>query len=291
MQHGTLEQRQQTRNPGRSCCRSRTPPRGLRAILAPSRASTSQSPRQERASKRAAQGQPTQHHTATGIRGHRASPAGSGAMARPTNTGAVGIQLEQPPGTAQPHREPARSPRGSPQPLTPPVAPVHGPGPAASQAAATQAHPEPRLHNGTPDRPAAGPAYTPPDIAPHTGTHRYHNGHHHRPALRHRAPPHPRPHRGPNLPGSGNVRRGGPTGHDARRTGAPAAPRPTNQADGAAGRAAISRSPSPRPGPRPGPGTRRRPGGRPTARGPGKPTQAAAHGGRPRARGNATDER
>ena len=120
----------------------------------------------ERASKRAAQRQATQHHTATGIQGHRASPAGSGAIPNPTNTRAVGTQPEQPPGTANPHREPAPSPTGSPQPLAPPVAPAHGPRPAASQAAATQAHLEPRPHHGTPDRPAAGPAYATLDGPP-----------------------------------------------------------------------------------------------------------------------------
>ena len=140
---------------------------------APSRAGTPQSPRQERASKRAAQRQPTQHHTATGSRGHRASPARSGALPSPTDTGAVGTQPGQPPGTAHPHRDPAPSPTGSPQPLTPPVAPAHGPRPAASQAAATQAQPEPRPRRGTPDRPAVDPAYTPTDNPPtrtHTAT-------------------------------------------------------------------------------------------------------------------------
>ena len=140
---------------------------------APSGAGMPQSPRQERASKRAAQRRPTQHHTATGNRGHRASPAGSGAIHSPTNTGALGTQPGQPPGTAHPHREPAPSPTGSPQPLTPPVAPALGPRPAASQAAATQAHPEPHPHHGTPDRPAADPAYTLPDGPPtqaHTAT-------------------------------------------------------------------------------------------------------------------------
>ena len=140
---------------------------------APSRAGTPQSPRQERASKRAAQRQSTQHHTTTGDRGHRASPAGSGTTPSPTNTGAVGTQPEQPSGTAHSHREPAQSPTGSPQPLSPPVTPAHGPRLAASQAAATQAHPEPRPHHGTPDRPAADPAQTPPDGPPtqaHTAT-------------------------------------------------------------------------------------------------------------------------
>ena len=140
---------------------------------APSRAGTPQSPQQERASKRAAQRQPTQHHATTGSRGHLASPARSGALPCPTNTGAVGTQPGQPPGTAHPHRVPAPSPTGSPQPLTPPVAPAHGPRPAASQAATTQAHPEPRPHHGAPDRPAADPTYTPTDNLPtrtHTAT-------------------------------------------------------------------------------------------------------------------------
>ena len=141
--------------------------------LAPSRAGTPQSPRQERASKRAAQRQPTQHHAATGSRGHLASPARSRALPGPTNTGAVGTQPGQPPGTAHPHRVPAPSPTGSRQPLTPPVAPSHGPRLAASQAATTQAHPEPRPQHGAPDRPAADPTYTPTDNLPtrtHTAT-------------------------------------------------------------------------------------------------------------------------
>ena len=82
----------------------------------------SQSPRQERASKRAAQRQPPQHHTATGIQGHQASPAGSRAVPSPTNTGAVDTRPKQPPGTAHPHRERTSSPTGSPQPQTPPSA-------------------------------------------------------------------------------------------------------------------------------------------------------------------------
>ena len=51
--------------------------------LAPSRAGTPQSPRQERASKRAPKRHPPQHHVATGIQGHRASPAGSRAGPAP----------------------------------------------------------------------------------------------------------------------------------------------------------------------------------------------------------------
>ena len=133
---------------------------------APSRAGPSQSLRQEHASKRAAQRQLPQHHTATGIQGHQASPAESGAEPSPTNTGAVGTQPEQPPGTAHPHREPTPSPTGSSQPQTPPGASAHGHWPAASQAAATQAQLEPRPHHGTPDRPTAGPAYTRPEDPP-----------------------------------------------------------------------------------------------------------------------------
>ena len=257
---------------------------------APSRAGTPQSPQQEHASKRAAQRQPTQHHTATGIWGHRASPAGSGAVPSPTNTGAVGTQPEQPPGTKHPHREPALSPTGSLQPLTPPVAPAHGPRPAASQAAATETHPEPRPHHGTPDRPAAGPAYAPPDGPPwqaHTATPTETRAarppdtvHPHTPGPTEGLIP-----RAPAMSGAEDLRA---TTHDG-----PAPQRhhaPPNRADGAAGRAVISRSPSPRPGPQPGPGTHRRPGGRQKARGREKPTRAA-RGGRPRPRGNATDER
>ena len=132
----------------------------------PSWAGTPQSPRPERASKLAAQRQPTKHHTTTGDRGHRASPAGRGTTPSPTNTGALGTEAEQPPGTAHPHTEPAQSPTGSPTPLTPPVTPAHGPRPAASQAAATQARPEPRPHRGTPDQPAADPVHMPPDGPP-----------------------------------------------------------------------------------------------------------------------------
>ena len=102
-----------------------------------SRAGTPQSPRQKRAFKRAAQRHPPQHHAATGIQGHRASPAWSGAVPSPTNTGAVGTRPEQPPGTAHPHMDP------TPQPQSPPGASTHGHQPAASQAAATQAYPEP----------------------------------------------------------------------------------------------------------------------------------------------------
>ena len=131
-----------------------------------SRAGTPQSPRQERASKRAAQRNPPQHHPATGIQGHRASHAGSGAVPSPTNTGAAGTRPEQPPGTANPHREPTSSPTGSPQPQTPPGASARGHQPAAGQAAATQAQPEPRPRHGAPDRPAAGPAYAPPEDPP-----------------------------------------------------------------------------------------------------------------------------
>ena len=203
----------------------------------------------------------------------------------------MGTQPEQPPGTAQPHREPAPSLTGGSQPLAPPVASAHGPRPAASQAAATQANSEPGPHHCTPDRPAAGPAYAPPDGPP---------------TQAHSATPtdtvavlppdtvHPHtpgPTEGliPQAPATSGAEDLPATMHDKL---APwQAPHPTNRADGADGRAVITRSPSPRLGAWPGPGTHRRPGGRPTACGPGKPTRAAARGGRPRPWGNATDER
>ena len=127
---------------------------------APSRAGTPQSPRQERASKRAPQRHPPQHHVATGIQGHRTSPAGSGAVPSPTNTGAAGTRPEQLPGTAHPHMDP------TPQPQTPAGASTHGHQPAASRSAATQAHAEPDQRHGTPDRPTAGPANAPPQDPP-----------------------------------------------------------------------------------------------------------------------------
>ena len=103
---------------------------------APSRARTAQSPRQERASKRAAQQQPTQHHTTTGSRGHRASPAGSGALPSPTNTGAVGTR----PATVDTRTgNRPRAPQGACNPQHHPsrLRTVHGQQPA--KAAATQA--------------------------------------------------------------------------------------------------------------------------------------------------------
>ena len=181
---------------------------------APSGAGTPQSPRQERASKRAAQRQPTQRHAATGSRGDLASPARSGALPGPTNTGAVGTQPGQPPGTAHPHRVPAPSPTRSPQPLTPPVPPAHGPRPAASQAATTQAHPKPRPHHGAPDQPAADPTYAPTDKS-HTSHTQGRNG-----AADPGPPP---PTRGPDddrhASGSG-------VGHEPQRP-RPGRPRPT----------------------------------------------------------------
>ena len=203
----------------------------------------------------------------------------------------MGTQPGQPPGTAHPHRVPAPSPTGSPQPLTPPVAPAHGPRPAASQAATTQAHSEPRPHHGAPDRPAADPTYTPTDNLPtrtHTAT----------PTNATIARPsdagHPHTHcptGGLTPSGFGNVRHGGPAGHNAWRVGAPAAPCPTNQTTGTTGRTVISRPPGPRPRPRPGSATHRRPGGRPAACGPGEPTRAATRGGRPRLGGTAAGGR
>ena len=133
---------------------------------APLRAGTPQSPRQERASKQAAQRNRPHHHPATGIQGHQASRAGSGAVPSPTNTGAVGTLPEQPPSTANPHRKPTLSHTARPGPQTPPGASAHGHQPAAGQAAATQAHPEPRPRHGTPDRPTAGPAYAPQEDPP-----------------------------------------------------------------------------------------------------------------------------
>ena len=258
---------------------------------APSRAGTPQSPRQERASKRAAERNPPQHPPATGIQGHRASPAGSGAVPNPTNTGAVGTRPEQSPGTAHPHREPTPSPTGSQQPQTPPGASAHGHQPAAGQAAATQAQPEPRPRHGAPDRAAAGPAYAPPEDPPTqthaatpTDTATTRPSDTVRPRTRD-------PTESLDPQGSGNGQQGGPAGQDTRRTGAPATPRPTNRADGTARRTVISRSPGPRPGPWPGPGAHHRRGGRPAARRPGKPTRVAARVGRPRPRGSATGER
>ena len=81
-------------------------------------------------------------------------------MTSPTNTGMVGTRPEQPPGTAHPHMDPTL------QPQKPFGASTHGHQPAASRAAATQAHPEPRPRHGTPDRPTAGPANAPPEDPP-----------------------------------------------------------------------------------------------------------------------------
>ena len=55
--------------------------------------------------------------------------------------------------------DPAPSPTVSPapQPQTRPGASTHGRQPAASRAAAIQAHPEPRQRHGTPDRPTEAP--------------------------------------------------------------------------------------------------------------------------------------
>ena len=212
-------------------------------------------------------------------------------MPGPTNTGAMGTQPEQPPGTANPHRELAPSPTGSPQPLTPPVAPAHGPRPAASRAAAAQAHPEPRPHHGTPDRPAADPAYTPPDSPPtqaHTAARTDTTAA--RPS--NTVQPHtPGPTEGltPQAPATSRTEDlramthdgTAPQRHHAPSTGPPERP------------AEPSSPGCQAPGTDPGPDPARiaAPGGDPTARGPGEPTRAAARGGRPRPRGTATDER
>ena len=99
-------------------------------------------------------------------RGHR-NPGAPGVTC-PMNTGAVGTQPEQPPGTAHLHMDWAPSPTGSPapQPQTPPCASTHRCQPAASWATATQARPEPRPRHGTPDRPTEGPASAPPKGPP-----------------------------------------------------------------------------------------------------------------------------
>ena len=91
-------------------------------------------------------------------------------MDSPTHTGAAGTRHEQPPDTAQPHMNPAPSPTGSPapQPETKSGASIHGHQPAATQAAATLAHLEPRPGHGTPDRPTEGPAHAPPEDLPRT---------------------------------------------------------------------------------------------------------------------------
>ena len=138
---------------------------------APSRAGTPQSPRQERASKRAAQRQPTQHHAATGSRGHRATPARSGALPGPTNTGAVGTQPGQPPGTAHPHRVPAPSPTGSTAHPTPPreppqPSPTPRPDPAPRQRLGPRTYgPErrPRRPPHPPTHPPPPPPHPPPN--------------------------------------------------------------------------------------------------------------------------------
>ena len=257
---------------------------------APLRAGTPQSPQQERASKRAAQRNQPQHHPATGIQGHRASPAGSGAVPNPMNTGAVGTKPEQPPSTAHPHREPTPSPTGSPQPQQPPGASAHGHQPAAGQAAATQAHPEPRPRHGTPDRLTEGPTYAPPDDSP-TQTH----------AATPTDTATTRP--------SDTVR---PHTHDPTGGPDPQAPATARAGDlpatTHAGQAPQQHQPHQpgrrhvpqnrhlpvahhRPGPQPGPGTQHRPGGRPAARGPRKPTRVAARVGRPRPRGSTTGAR
>ena len=75
-------------------------------------------------------------------------------MPSPTNTAAMGTRPEQPLGTAHPRRDPAPGPtnEAAPQPQTPPDVSTRGRQPAARQAAATQAHPDPRPHHGPPIR-------------------------------------------------------------------------------------------------------------------------------------------
>ena len=123
-------------------------------VSAPPRAGTPQSCRQERASKRAARRHRPQHHAATAIQEHRASPAGRGAVCSPQNTAAVGTRPEKLLGTAHPQMSPAPGPTRdpAPQPQTP-----HNASPCGRQAAAKKARPEPGAHHCTPILPTEGP--------------------------------------------------------------------------------------------------------------------------------------
>ena len=137
-------------------------------VPAPSGAGTPQSPRQERASKRAAQRHQPQHHAATALRVHRASPAGRGPVPSPKNRAAAGTRPEQPLSNVHPQTSPGRGRLGypAPQPQTPPDASTRGPQPPARQVAATQAHPERRPHHGPPIWPTEGPTPAPSEGPP-----------------------------------------------------------------------------------------------------------------------------
>ena len=137
-------------------------------VPAPSGADTLQSPRQERAFKRAAQRHQPQQHAATVIREHQASPARRGAMPSPTNTATADSRPRQPLGTVHPQTSQGPGPTGdpAPQPHTPPDASARDNQPAARQAAFTQADPEPYAHHSPPIRPTEGPTHAPSEGPP-----------------------------------------------------------------------------------------------------------------------------
>ena len=141
-----------TRSP--TTCTSSTPststphkttdaPRRIQAIEAtrstgdstPSGTGTPQSPRQDRAAKRAPQRRlPTpQQHAATATREHQASPTRRGSLPSHRNTATTRSRPEQPLGTMRPQTSPRPGPAGDPgpQPLTPPDASTRGHSPAA----------------------------------------------------------------------------------------------------------------------------------------------------------------
>ena len=131
---------------------------------APSGAGTPQSPRQELASKRAAQRHQPQHHAATEIREHQASPAGRGTMPSHRNTATANARPEQPLGTTRPPTGPGPGPAGNtdPQPQTPPDASTRGHRPAPLAQANAELHP----HGSPQVRPTASPTHTLSDSPP-----------------------------------------------------------------------------------------------------------------------------
>ena len=136
---------------------------------APSGAGTPQSPRQERAAKKATQRHPPQHHAATATREHQASPARRGNMPSHMNTTTTSARPEQPLGTMRPQTGPGPGPAcdPGPQPQTPPDASTRGQRPAAP----TQANPEPHPHHSPPVQTTASPTHKPSDGPPtQTGT-------------------------------------------------------------------------------------------------------------------------
>ena len=133
-------------------------------VPAPSGAGTQQSPRHERASKRAAQRHEPQHHAATATREHRASPAGRRTMPSHTNMATAGARPEERLGTVRPQTSPGPGPTGDPgpQPQTPPDASTCGQQPAAP----TPANLEPHSHHSPPVRPNEGPRHVPSEGPP-----------------------------------------------------------------------------------------------------------------------------